>query len=92
MYSRFTRLHDGRLLLTYSHRLCQWLNDDGWGTGLRGIISYDDGATFDLKTDKLILTAEDEFYPRIHTWHPHCWIQPMVHTRCHYRCRAVTFI
>lgn len=62
--TKFTRLSDGRLLLTYAHRVCQWINDDSWGMGLRGAISYTDGSTWDLENDLIIITAQDDFYPR----------------------------
>jgi hypothetical protein len=76
MYTRFTKLKDGRLLLTYSHRLCEWLNDDGYGTGLRGVLSYDDGYTFDLESDAMVLQTQDDFYPMITKWRPKCNFQP----------------
>ena len=63
-YTQFLRLRDDRLLLTYSHRLCEWKNDDGFGTGLRGFLSYDDGSSFDLQHDEIILIGQDDFYPR----------------------------
>ena len=57
----------------------EWLNDDGWGTGLRGIVSYDDAGSFDLDNDMLILTSQDDFYPKISKWRPRCNFQPMAH-------------
>ena len=52
MYIRVLRLHDGRLLLTYTQRsLFPPL-------GLRAAISWDDGSTWDLEHDVLILEAK----------------------------------
>ena len=64
MYSRFLRLHDGRVLMTWTHRTCQWIDDDGWGAGSRALLSYDDGLSWDFDHDYLVLNAEDDFYPR----------------------------
>ena len=36
-----------RLLLTWTHR-SNVIDDDGYGTGTRGLISYDDGTSFDF--------------------------------------------
>ena len=36
----------------------------GWGAGSRALLSYDDGLTWDMDHDYMILNAEDDFYPR----------------------------
>ena len=47
MYTHFLRLRDNRLLLTWTKRLASLpeaeYDDDGYGSGTRGLISYDDG-------------------------------------------------
>jgi hypothetical protein len=59
MYPHFLKLKDGRLLLTFTHRSLDFAaNDDGWGIGLRGIISYDDGDTWDFSTDRIVINAQ----------------------------------
>jgi hypothetical protein len=64
MYSRFLRLHDGRVLMTFTHRTCQWVDNDGWGAGSRALLSYDDGLSWDVDHDYMVLNAEDDFFPR----------------------------
>ena len=50
MYTHFLRLHDDRLLMTWTKRLAslpiELYHDDGFGAGTRGLLSYDDGSTF----------------------------------------------
>lgn len=52
MYPRFLRLEDGRLLLTFTVRSN---STDEHALGLRGLISYDDGETWDFDHDRLII-------------------------------------
>ena len=33
---------------------------DGYGTGLRALLSYDDGATWDFDSDYMVLSAQDD--------------------------------
>ena len=41
MYTHFLRLADGRLLMTWTKRTPKY-DDDGYGSGTRGLLSYDD--------------------------------------------------
>jgi hypothetical protein len=79
MYPSMLRLHDGRVLLTFTQR-CNGLGrmtssgfgvngsnachggnlTDGYGTGLRGLLSYDDGASWDFESDYMVLKAQDD--------------------------------
>jgi hypothetical protein len=58
-YSRWLRLRDDRLLLTWTHR-SNTIDDDGYGTGSRGLLSYDDGATFDLSKDYIVMFSQSD--------------------------------
>jgi len=49
MYCRVLRLRDGRRLLTYTQRGVTW------PLGLRAMLSYDDGETWDFENDQIIL-------------------------------------
>ena len=49
MYCRVLRLRDGRRLLTYTQRAVSW------PIGLRAMLSYDDGETWDFENDQIIL-------------------------------------
>jgi hypothetical protein len=53
MYPRFLRLHDGRLLLTFTVRSN---STDGHPLGLRGLISHDDGETWDFTRDRIVIS------------------------------------
>lgn len=53
MYPRFTTLKNGRLFLTFTVRSN---STDGYPLGMRAIISDDDGATWDFKTDRMIIS------------------------------------
>ncbi|HBH51141.1 MAG TPA: hypothetical protein DDY91_04525 [Planctomycetaceae bacterium] len=57
MYSRFLRLKDGRLLLTFTVRSN---SRDGQPLGLRAIVSRDDGETWDFDHDRLVLVHRNE--------------------------------
>lgn len=57
MYPRFLKLHDGRLLLTFTVRSN---STDGSPLGLRAIVSYDDGETWDFTRDRLVLDSENQ--------------------------------
>jgi len=52
MYPRFLKLNDGRLLLTFTVRSNA---TDGYALGLRGLLSYDDGETWDFENDRIII-------------------------------------
>ncbi|MDA0658611.1 MAG: sialidase family protein [Planctomycetota bacterium] len=52
MYPRFLRLQDGRLLLTFTARSNP---TDGFAIGLRALLSYDDGETWDFDHDRLVI-------------------------------------
>ena len=52
MYFRFLRLHDRRLLCTFTVRS---MATDGQPMGLRAVVSYDDGQTWDFDHDRLVL-------------------------------------
>ena len=56
MYPRFLKLKDGRLLLTFTVRSN---TSDGHALGLRAIISYDDGDTWDFHHDRLVIDAQN---------------------------------
>jgi hypothetical protein len=76
MYNSFLRLADGRVLDTFTQR-CNGpgprsadnaCRSDGFGTGLRGLLSYDDGKTFDFGKDYMVLAAgDDDNNPLLHT-------------------------
>ncbi len=53
------RLADGRVLLSWSHR-SNIIDDDGFGTGVRALISHDDGLTFDFSRDYFVLLAKSD--------------------------------
>ena len=53
MYPRFLKLADGRLLLTFTVRSG---STDGYGLGLRAILSHDDGDTWDFRHDRLVIS------------------------------------
>ena len=53
MYPRFLKLHDGRLLLTFTVRSNP---TDGHPLGMRAIVSDDDGDTWDFMNDRLIIS------------------------------------
>lgn len=53
MYPRFLRLHDGRLLLTFTVRSNA---TDGHPLGLRALISPDDGETWDFTHDRIVIS------------------------------------
>ena len=52
MYPRVLRLRDGRLLLTYTQRNLVY------PIGLRAVLSHDDGDTWDLTHDQLVLEGK----------------------------------
>ena len=52
MYFRFLPLRDGRLLCTFTVRS---MATDGQPMGLRAVVSYDDGQTWDFGHDRLVL-------------------------------------
>ncbi|MBP85528.1 MAG: hypothetical protein CMJ64_02240 [Planctomycetaceae bacterium] len=52
MYPRFLKLADGRLLFTFTVRSN---STDDHALGLRALISYDDGETWDFAHDRLII-------------------------------------
>ena len=54
------RLRDGRLLMTWTHR-SNAIDDDGFGTGSRAILS-DDELTFDFDSDYIVISAESDDY------------------------------
>jgi hypothetical protein len=60
-YASMTRLRDGRLLQTWTHR-SNFVDDDGYGAGMRAVISYDDARTFDMSSDYIVLSGGDDFY------------------------------
>ena len=60
-YASMTRLRDGRLLQTWTHR-SNFVHSDGFGAGMRAVISYDDGRTFDMGSDYIVLSGGDDFY------------------------------
>jgi hypothetical protein len=70
MYTHLLRLHDGRVLLTWTKRLASIPNpmydDDGYGAGTRGSISYNDGSSFALDTDYIVIQAQND------SWNPVC--------------------
>ncbi|MEC7565053.1 MAG: sialidase family protein [Planctomycetota bacterium] len=57
MYPRFLKLKDGRLLLTFTVRSNSY---DGHPLGLRGLISYDDGDTWDFENDRIIIDYKNQ--------------------------------
>ena len=72
MYSRFFQLSDGRVLNTFTQR-CNCVGPhptsvacggnaqgDGYGTGLRALVSTDEGASFNFSRDYLVLSAQDD--------------------------------
>ncbi len=56
MYPRFLKLNDGRLLLTFTVRSN---SSDGHALGLRAICSYDDGATWDFRHDRIVIDYQN---------------------------------
>ena len=60
-YPRLTRLRDRRLLHTWTHR-SNLVDDDGFGAGMRAVVSYDDRRSFDMGSDYIVLSAGDDFY------------------------------
>ena len=65
MYTHFLKLMDGRLLLTWTKRSPKYDND-GFGSGIRGLLSYDDGSTFDTSEDYIVIQAQND------SWSPAC--------------------
>lgn len=51
MYPRVIKLHDGRLLMTYTQR------DVIYPIGLRARFSYDDGETWDFENDQIVVES-----------------------------------
>jgi photosystem II stability/assembly factor-like uncharacterized protein len=51
-YPRVLRLHDGRLLLTFTQRSLTY------PIGLQAVLSHDDGQTWDFQNDRLILEGK----------------------------------
>jgi hypothetical protein len=51
-YPRVLRLHDGRLLLTFTQRALTY------PLGLQAVLSHDDGATWDFRSDRLVLEGK----------------------------------
>jgi hypothetical protein len=49
MYPRVLRLREGRLLMTYTQRSLVY------PIGLRAMLSYDDGATWDFEHDQIVI-------------------------------------
>lgn len=56
MYLRFLKLKDGRLLLTFTVRSN---SSDGHTLGLRAILSYDDGETWNFRRDRLVIDSQN---------------------------------
>ena len=56
-FSHFLRLRDGRLLMTWTHR-SNAIDDDGFGTGSRALLS-DDELTFDFDSDYIVISAAE---------------------------------
>ena len=48
-----------RVLLTWTHRTFA-VQNDGYGTGVRASISHDDGASFDLTRDYIVVSGQDD--------------------------------
>ena len=57
MYPRFQHLRDGRVLLTFTVRSD---STDGYGVGLRAILSNDDGETWDFAHDRIAISYVNE--------------------------------
>ena len=57
MYPRFTKLADGRLMLTFTVRSG---STDGNPPGVRAILSNDDGDTWDFRHDRLVISYENK--------------------------------
>ncbi|MEC9096281.1 MAG: hypothetical protein VX776_06580, partial [Planctomycetota bacterium] len=57
MYPRFLKLNDGRLLLTFTVRSN---SSDGHALGLRALLSYDDGETWDFQNDRIIIDYKNQ--------------------------------
>lgn len=56
-------------LSAWTHR-SNVIDDDGYGTGTRGLISYDDGSTFDFASDYLVIFSQsDDFCTPPVPWH-----------------------
>jgi hypothetical protein len=70
MYTHFLRLHDDRVLLTWTKRIASLptaaYDDDGYGAGTRGLLSYDDGLSWHPDTDYIIIQAQND------SWNPVC--------------------
>ncbi|MDP7276977.1 MAG: sialidase family protein [Planctomycetaceae bacterium] len=56
MYPRFTKLADGRLMLTFTVRSG---STDGNPLGVRAILSRDDGETWDFRHDRMVISYEN---------------------------------
>ena len=56
---RLERQPDKPVLLTWTHRTAG-VQDDGWGTGVRASLSRDDGGSYDLSHDTIVLAAQDD--------------------------------
>lgn len=56
MYPRFLQLKDGHVLLTFTVRSN---STDGHALGLRAIISYDDGESWDFNHDRIVVDAQN---------------------------------
>lgn len=52
MYPRVLKLKDGRLLMTYTQRGLQY------PIGLRALLSYNDGASWDFKNDQIVIEGK----------------------------------
>lgn len=70
MYTHFLRLHDKRLLMTWTKRIASLptavYDDDGYGAGTRGLLSYDDGSHWTPDTDYIVIQAQND------SWNPVC--------------------
>ena len=49
----------GTVLLTWTHRTFA-VQDDGYGTGVRASLSYDDARSFNLTSDYIILAGQND--------------------------------
>ena len=71
LYPRYLKLRDGRVMLTFTvrcgrnadgktlHQHCT-NTTDGKNIGLRAVFSNDDGTTFDMTSDRLIIDAQPD--------------------------------